>query len=173
MLLTKRKYDSKLIILRGNCGVGKSTVAKELRRSANSEKQVAIIEQDIFRLYLLKDEGMDSNHHIELIQQTTEFVLAWDYDVIIEGTLHSETYKDMLSELMQKTPAHFVYYLDISLEESVKRHQSRSIAHKFGEEKLREWYKGQDTLGLENEKIIPETSTLEETIGTIRADTPL
>lgn len=167
------KHNPKLIILRGNCGAGKSTVANQLRKSTGSEKQVALIEQDIFRLYLLKDEGLDSNHHIELIQQTAEFVLARGYNVIIEGTLHAETYKDMLTDLAQEASAHFVYYLDISIEESAKRHQSRSIAYKFGEEKLREWYKEQDTLGFENEKIIPESSSLKDTVETIRVDTNL
>lgn len=168
-----RKYNAKLIILRGNCGVGKSTVAKELRESARSAKRVALIEQDIFRLYLLKDEGWDSSHHIELIRQTAEFVLTRGYDVIVEGTLHAEKYQDMLGQLTEKTSEHFIYYLDVSLAESVRRHQTRSIAHKFGEEKLREWYKGQDRLGFETEKIIPETNSLADTIETIRADTNL
>lgn len=167
------KYDSKLIILRGNCATGKSTVAKQLRKSAKSEEGVALVEQDIFRLYLLKNEGLDSNHHIELIQQVAEFVLARGYDVIIEGTLHSIKYGNMLEGLVQKTPTNFTYYLDVSLEETVKRHQSRPISHKFGEEELRKWYKGRDMLGFENEKIISENSSLEDTVDSILADTNL
>lgn len=53
------KAKSKLIVLRGNSGSGKSTTAKMLRDAAiakGTKTKIAIIEQDYLRRYILKEK---------------------------------------------------------------------------------------------------------------------
>ena len=62
----------KLIVVRGQSGSGKSTVAKEIRASFNSP--TALIEQDYLRRYLLGEKGTTSGNNVGLIEKIIEKV---------------------------------------------------------------------------------------------------
>ena len=70
----------------------------------------------------------------------------------------------MLKSLIKKTPNHFVYYIDVSLEETLLRHKSKTNSHEFGEKEIRSWYKDKDLLEVEGEKVIEEKSNLLNTV---------
>jgi len=164
-------HTPKLIILRGNSGSGKSTVARKLREV--SSRKIAYVEQDTIRRTILKEKETDGGANITLIKQIVEFSLARDYDVILEGILKFRRYGDMLAELVQHYPEHYIYYFDLPFQETLKRHATKPIAKEVSEDMLREWYTPQDITGFKNEKIIPESYLLEQTVEMIVADAGL
>ena len=160
----------KIIVIRGNSGSGKSTVAKKIRE--RSKKKIAIIGQDYLRLTVLNEKETPSGDNIDLIFNTAVFALERGYHVILEGILRIDRYGVMLKKLYKQYESHF-YYLDASLEETLKRHITKPNSHEFGEKELRKWYKEHDPLNFSHEKIIPETSSVEETITLIKKETGL
>jgi len=79
----------------------------------------------------------------------------------------------MLRRLSERCLDTHVYYFDISFEETLCRHKSKSNAHEFGEKEMRAWYMSRDLLGYRNEKVIPEKSSLEDTVRMIIEDAEL
>ena len=57
--------------------------------------------------------------------------------VILEGILNSHRYGEMLKELIRYFDENaFAYYFDLSLEETIRRHNTRDKRHEFGEDSL-------------------------------------
>lgn len=166
-----KKYPSKLIVLRGNSGSGKSTVAKEIREQSGKPNKIALIEQDYLRRIVLKEKETEGINNIGLIKAVTEYALSHGYDVILEGIFYSGRYASMIKTLLRKTPNHFVYYMNVSLQETLNRHKTKPNSHEFGESELRSWYKEKDLLKVKSEAIVEESSSLQETIKRILKDT--
>lgn len=166
-------HKTKLIILRGNSGSGKTSVATLLRERSSGGRKIAIIEQDYVRRFILKEKERDNGDNIDLIRQTVTFALSRGYHVILEGILYSERYKPMLLELLEENDENYVYYLDVSLEGTLKRHKTKPNAHEFGEKEMREWHRPLDILGLRNERVIGEHSAQEATVAKILFETKL
>ncbi len=161
--------EPKLIILRGNSGSGKTTTAKMLREK--STRKVALVEQDLIRRSIFKEgEAADADNNA-LISIIVEFSLARGYDVVLEGILRFERYGPMLEGLIKKNPNHFIYYFDISFEETLRRHSAKPNAHEFGEKEMATWYRKKNVTGFSGEKLIPESFSLEETVRMIMVDT--
>ena len=55
----------------------------------------------------------------------------------------------------------------------MRRHATRLQAGEFGAREVREWYRSRDLLATIREHVIPETSTVQQTIGLIAADAQL
>lgn len=163
----------KLIIIRGNSGSGKSTVAKKIREKADCEKKIALVEQDYLRRFILKEKEKESENNVDLIRLNVIFALERGYDVILEGILFSQRYKNMLEEVMSKAGESYVYYLDIPFEETLRRHQTKCNAHDFGEKEMMSWYKENDVLGLQKEKVLNENLSEDEIVKLICAETGL
>lgn len=58
----------------------------------------------------------------------------------------------------------YVYYFDLSFEETVKRHNTREKKMEFGEDVLRQWWTPQDYLGVENETIFTDELSQDEVL---------
>ena len=156
---------TQLIIIRGNSGSGKSTIAKKLRETLPGK--VALIEQDYFRRIVLKEKDRAENTTIiDLLDQTTRFSISRGYIVILEGILGSEKYGPMLRGLANDFRA-LAFYIDVSFEETLRRHETKPNRHEFGADKMKSWYLEKDYLKLDGETIISETSSLEESVSTI------
>jgi hypothetical protein len=56
------------------------------------------------------------------------------------------------------------YYLDVPLEETLRRHENRPQAAEFGEAEMRTWYRERDLLPGGIEQVIPAASSLEDTV---------
>lgn len=82
--------------------------------------------------------------------------------------LYFPRYGKMLTRLAAKCPEHYFFYMDVILNETIKRHATKSNIHEFGEKKLRTWYKQSDLTHFDNEWIIPESSAVLETVDFIR-----
>ena len=166
-----RRYKNKLVVLRGNSGSGKSTVAKALRDECNSK--IALVEQDYLRRFVLKEKETEGTNNIDLMQQTVEFCLERGYDVILEGILYFPRYGTMLKQLVEKCPNNYFYYFDISFEETLRRHITKPNSHEFGENEMTKWYKPNQLTRFESEKIIPESLSKEEVVKKIFTETEL
>lgn len=161
----------KLIILRGNSGSGKSTVALRLREACR--ERVALVEQDYVRRIVMREKEAADADNIELIGRMVEFALERGYHVILEGILRFSRYGRLLERLRASGAETHVYYFDIPFEETLRRHATKSCAHEFGEKEMRDWYAPNDMTSFPEEKIIPATSTSEDTVRLILEETGL
>ncbi|MDD5710852.1 MAG: AAA family ATPase [Candidatus Colwellbacteria bacterium] len=163
---------NKLVILRGPSGSGKSSVAKELREG--SKNKVAIIDQDYLRRIVLKEKDLPNSINPKLILRVSQFALDNGYNVIVEGILYSAHYGAMFDELLKYHPKeNYVYYFDISLGETLKRHITRDKFSEFGEKEMRQWYVDKDLLGTRDESIISESLSKGQIVKRILRETGL
>ncbi|HXW45994.1 MAG TPA: kinase [Streptosporangiaceae bacterium] len=164
--------QTRLIVLRGNSGSGKSSVARALREAYG--RGVAWVSQDLIRRIILGERDRPGGANIGLIGEVARFSLDHGYHVILDGILSAERYEPMLSVLAREHAgrSHF-YYLDVSIEETLRRHSTRPQASEFGSDDMRGWYRPRDLLSSVAERVIPETSTLQQTIALILAETGL
>ncbi len=159
-----------LIILRGQSGSGKTSTAQALQLRARSK--TALLEQDYLRRKMLKEKDVPGGTNISLIDQTARFCLTHGYHVVLEGIFVAERYGEMLRSLIAWHPgSSYPYYFDVSLEETFRRHTTKTNAHEFGEQEMRRWFRKDDYLGSPKERIISEDSTLEDTVARILAET--
>jgi predicted kinase len=157
---------TRLVVLRGPSGSGKSSTARALR--AHLGRRLALVEQDYLRRIVLKERDVPGGANIELISHTARFALNRGWDVVLEGIMHSERYAAMLNQLRgDHAGSTAFYYFDVSWEEALRRHRTRPQAREFGIEEMREWYRPRDLLGFADERIVPETSELDETVNRI------
>jgi predicted kinase len=153
---------TRLLILRGNSGSGKSTTAQEIRRRVG--RGVAWVEQDYLRRILLREHDRPAAPNIGLIDQTVRYALDHGYHVILEGILHRPTYGEMLHRLIaDHAGVTGVYYFQLPFEETLRRHATRDLAKDVTPERMRDWYQPSDILGVEGEQLIAPSSTLDQT----------
>ncbi len=161
-----------LIVLRGNSGAGKSTVAASLRDAYG--RGLAWVPQDLIRRVILRERDRPGGVNIGLIEQTARYCLDHGYHVVLDGILYADRYESMLAALNRDHVgrSHF-YYLDVALEETIRRHSTRPQSAEFGPDDMRGWYRPRDFLTSIRERVIEETSTLAQTIDLILAETAL
>lgn len=164
---------SKLIIIRGNSGSGKTTIAKELQEklrqhfSKEADEGTMLIPQDVVRREILRTKDGPKNPSIQLIKDIASYGHSIGYDVIIEGILVRKHYGKMLNDVVALFDEVYVYYLDISFEETLRRHKTKPNSHEFGEELMREWYIEKDVLGLTNERVFTDKDAMDEILKSI------
>ena len=157
-----------LVVIRGNSGSGKSSIARELR--VRCGRGWALVEQDYLRRIVLRELEQPGGCAPDLIAQTARFALDHGYSVVLEGILSTRYYLDELWALHRDHRGRtLLYYLDVSWEETSRRHTGRPQSKAFGPELMQEWYEPLDLLGLPGERIIAESSSLIETVALIEA----
>ncbi|WP_026695683.1 kinase [Peribacillus kribbensis] len=145
--------ESKLIIIRGNSGSGKTTTANSLQNHFGHG--TLLVSQDVVRRDMLKVHDSEGNLSIDLIRQIAEYGKDRCEFVIVEGILYKSRYGEMLNNLIQfYNQETFTYYFDLSFEETVIRHNSSSKKMEFGEDSLRVWWNPKDYLGVNGETIL-------------------
>jgi predicted kinase len=163
---------TRLIVLRGNSGSGKTTVAAALREAYG--RGVAWVSQDLIRRIILKEKDKPGGLNIGLIDQVARYSLDHGYHVVLDGIFYADRYETMLAGLARDhLGASRFYYFDVSIEETLRRHASRPQAAEFGADDMRDWYRPRDLLAGIRERIILETSSLQETTALILAETQL
>jgi adenylate kinase family enzyme len=168
---------TKLIVLRGPSGAGKSTVANRLFKQA--KRKSCPIEQDHYR-FIFKPAGGGSKPNSDtihkMIQNDVQIALSDGYNVILEGILSVKSYSRVLDEIFNyHSGESYVYYFDISFEETIRRHSTRKITRGsgFDQDDMREWYPAAHKSNHKLEQIIPESSSLEEIVNKILSETDL
>lgn len=164
---------SKLIIIRGNSGSGKTTVAKELRSRIGDglSDNTLLVQQDVLRRDMLRERDMaEKRSVIELIELVVEFGRSKGRTVILEGILATKKYGPMLRRLANRFDEVYVYYFDIPFEETLCRHATKPNAHEFGEKEMREWWNEKDYLHIDGEKLLDKSKSVEDITTQIIAD---
>ena len=172
--MTTNNSAPTLVILRGNSGSGKSTVAREVRRRYG--RGVALIEQDYLRREVLREHGSNSTQTVApgFITTVTRAALDAGYHVVLEGILHNGQYGTSLRELIagHPGPAH-VFWMDVGFDETLRRHAGRPELAHVTAEIMHAWYTELDLLGVLGEQIIDETASVEDAVATILHDSGL
>jgi predicted ABC-type ATPase len=158
--------DNRLIILRGPSGAGKSAVAREL--FAQAIHKTAIIQQDYYR-FIFKPAGGGSMPNSDAIHRMIEcnciVALERGYDVILEGILSARSYCDVLDRIIDAhNGSNYMFYFNISFEETVKRHQTRKHISDFDINEMRKWYEAAHRSNHNLERLIPEDFSMLETV---------
>ncbi|MFI9643584.1 AAA family ATPase [Micromonospora sp. NPDC051925] len=157
-----------LVIIRGNSGSGKTTTAREVRRRFG--RGAALLEQDYLRRIVLREHDSAGIGPVApaFTTATARTALDLGYHVILEGILHTERYAAVLHQLIDDHSGPVaVFYLDVSFDETVRRHLSRDEPIPVTPDEMRTWYTHRDLLDTPGETVIGETSTLEQTVTTI------
>ncbi|WP_416145608.1 kinase [Planococcus koreensis] len=145
--------ESKLIILRGNSGSGKTTIAKNLQNHFG--EATLLVSQDTIRRDMLMVRDVEGNMSLDLIRQIAEYGKGRCKFVIVEGIFVKQRYVAMLNDLIHFYDGNaYVYYFDLPFEETVERHKSRPKAQEFGEESLHSWWSPKDYLGTAGEMML-------------------
>ncbi|WP_430782771.1 AAA family ATPase [Actinoplanes sp. G11-F43] len=161
-----------LVIIRGNSGSGKTTTAREVRRRYG--RGCALIEQDHLRRVILREHGGNGDDAVApgFIVATVRAALDAGYHVVLEGILHTGQYGEPLRRLAGDTAA-ACFYMDVSFDETVRRHFRREEPIPVTAETMRGWYTERDLLGVPGEVVVPETATFEQTVTTVLRDSGL
>lgn len=143
----------KLIILRGNSGSGKTTVAKELQKKFGYNTML-ISQDEIRRNILWVKDGIDTKALPLMIE-----LLKYGYEhsdiVILEGIMYEEWYNPLFKVANELYGSNvYSYYFDIPFEETIRRHQTRSKSQEFGEEHMRGWWRKKDFSAVLKEQLI-------------------
>lgn len=152
----------KLIIIRGNSGSGKSTIAQRVRDELG--EKVMFLQQDVLRRDILKVNDKEGNPVIGLIEQLAVYGKNTGYDVLLEGILPENKYGSMLRNIIGEFEESYVYYMDIPFNETLRRHNLRHKNSDFGEAEMREWWIEKDYLGVEGEKILGDALSEDELV---------
>lgn len=160
--------ETLLIVLRGNSGSGKSSVAQALREHVGYG--LAWVEQDHIRRVMLREHDIAGGKNIELIELNVRYALGAGYHTVLEGILNAERYGVMLERLHRDFGGHW-YYFDLPFEETARRHATKALASVVDETTLHSWYKPRDLLDFVAEGIILPDSTLGQTVARIIEET--
>ena len=130
--------------------------------------------QDLIRRIILKERDRPGAPNIGLIDQVARYSLDHGYHVVLDGIFYADRYELMLAALnCDHCGVSQFYYLDVSMDETLRRHATRPQAAEFGPDDMRQWHRPKDLLSSVSERVIPETSTLQQTISTILRETQL
>ncbi|MGX1804126.1 hypothetical protein ACWIGI_00300 [Nocardia sp. NPDC055321] len=160
---------SVLVVIRGNSGSGKSTVADAVQRLF-PRGRCLLVPQDVVRRRMLREYDTPSASNVELIGQIATFGLTRDLVVVVEGILSVGHYGRMLERLSEVADYAFHYSFDLTFEETLIRHAGRAQASEFGAAEMAGWYHGWQPLGFVDEVRIDSGWEMGEIVGRIQRD---
>ncbi|EWS79832.1 kinase [Brachybacterium phenoliresistens] len=158
------------MIIRGNSASGKSTVARRVQREQPRDA-VAVIGQDHVRREMLWAHEAPDSHTPGLIATMARYCLGVGRITVVEGIFGREWYGDMFSGLLREhSGPSLVYYLDVSLAETQRRHAGKPIADLVTDAELASWYRVHDVLGAPGEVVFGEDMSEDAMVARILAD---
>ncbi len=160
---------SKLVILRGNSGSGKTSAAKALQRHFG--RNTLVLSQDTVRREMLYAKDGYGTAAVPLLTELLRYGAEHHGVVILEGILNARWYRPLFEKALEFFGAEiYAYYYDLPFEETLKRHETKPNRAEFGEAEMRRWWVEQDLIGLIPEKRITGGMTLDETVRMIVSD---
>ncbi|MCM1264469.1 MAG: kinase [Butyrivibrio sp.] len=156
----------KLIILRGNSGSGKTTVAKELQKKLG--RNTMLISQDVIRRDMLWVKDEESTPAIPLMQELLIYGNSHSDIVILEGIMYADWYKPLFKLAVQLYDTRiYAYYFDLSFDECLRRHQTKPNCNEFGEKEMQRWWREKDFSDILNERSITADEDMESIVSNI------
>ncbi len=157
---------SKVIILRGNSGSGKTTIAKEIQK--NFGRNTMLISQDVIRRDMLRVKDGENTEAISLMKELLAYGREHSDIVILEGIMYADWYKPLFELAIQLYDTKvYAYYFDIPFEETLKRHQTKPNCNEFGEEAMRKWWREKDFSDVLKERIITSEKDIQGIVSDI------
>ncbi|WP_285705843.1 kinase [Microtetraspora sp. NBRC 16547] len=155
-------HQTRLIVVRGNSGSGKTSAARAVRAAYG--RGLALVSQDTIRRELLRERDVPGGVNIGLIDAIVRYSLDHGYSVLLEGILTASRYGTMLQALRRDHAGMSAFfYLDVSFPETLRRHDTRPQRLEFSPDQMREWYRERDLLPGDWETVIGEDSSLDAT----------
>ncbi|BCY08807.1 hypothetical protein L3i22_038950 [Actinoplanes sp. L3-i22] len=110
----------------------------------------------------------------QFIATMAQAALDAGYHVVLEGILDGRGHGDILRRLIahHQGPS-AVFYLQVSFDETVRRHAQRAEPIEVTAEQMRDWYIDRDLLGVPGERVIGESASFEKVVSTILHDSGL
>lgn len=153
----------RLIVIRGPSGSGKTSISEALLKSCKNP--TLLIHEDEIRLMFNNWKQPDHSASKDLAVASILSGIKSGYDVIYEGIANIKTYDIYFQSIFKKHPNdNYFYFIDVSFEECLKRHNTRIQKDQFGATEMQEWIRYASPTGYESEIIIPENSSLENTV---------
>lgn len=163
------KNSSKIIILRGNSGSGKTTVANALQKKLG--RGTLIISQDVIRREMLWVRDESETKAISLLIDLIKYGKKNCDFLILEGILNAVWYKELFEIIkLEFNGSIYAYYYDLSFEETLQRHQTKSNCNDFGENDMKQWWNEKDFIKIIEEKILAQELSIDETVDIIIKD---
>lgn len=159
----------KIIILRGNSGSGKTTVAKSLQNKFGYG--TLLISQDMIRREMLWVKDGVGTKALPLLLELVKYGKENCDVVILEGILNTSWYRELFEQIKIEFDLRiYAYYYEIPFEETLMRHQTKPYCADFGEEEMKRWWNDKDYIGIIPEKIITTDFSLDRTVDLIFED---
>ncbi len=159
---------AKLIILRGNSGSGKTTIAKKLQKSFG--RNTMLISQDVVRRDILRVKDGENTEALPLMKELLTYGRNHCEIVILEGIMYADWYKPLFELAVQLYGTDiFAYYFDLPFEETLKRHQTKPNCNEFGEEAMRRWWRDKDFSDVLSERVITSEKGIQSIIDEIKS----
>lgn len=145
---------AKLIILRGNSGSGKTTVARALQEKFGPNTM--LLSHDMVRRDILHTSGEESIVRSEqLMISLLQYGRENSEITILEGILPAKEYRKLFERAVKEYGGNiFAYYYDLPFEETLLRHSTKPNRNDFGEADMRRWWQEKDFLPMIPEKIL-------------------
>jgi hypothetical protein len=155
---------TRLVVIRGESGSGKSSVAA-LLRAARPAGSLAVVAQDLLRREILGGGTTSHDPAVGLVDLTVRHALDHGFDVVLEGILGASRHGGMLRRLKDDHRGMTRCYLyDLPFEETLRRHRGRPQAEDFGEAELRAWWSGFQPIQGLDESVIEADLSLDATV---------
>lgn len=156
-----------IVIIRGNSGSGKTTVANKLCDELGAE--CMLLSQDIIRREILHTNDGKNSIAVDLLKKLIMFGKEYNSIIILEGILNSVWYEPLFSFIQKSFDSIYTYYYDIPFDETVKRFQTKSNVS-YTEQDMKRWWNENDLLGFDNEKIISKNMSADDVVKMILND---
>ena len=159
---------AKLIVLRGNSGSGKTTIAKELQKCLG--RNTMLISQDVVRRDMLRVKDGENTEALPLMKELLTYGRNHCEIVILEGIMYADWYQPLFELAVQLYGTDiFAYYFDLPFEETLKRHQTKPNCNEFGEEAMRRWWRDKDFSDVLSERVITSEKGIQSIIDEIKS----
>jgi hypothetical protein len=160
---------SKLVIIRGNSGSGKTTAAKALQHKLG--RNIMLISQDVVRRDMLNVKDGIETLALPLLKELLTYGKNNCEIVVLEGILNSTWYHALFEfamELFDNSVC--AYYYNLPFEETLLRHQTKRNKDDFGENDMKKWWNEKDLINFIPEKMISTDMSLIDTVEMIYKD---
>lgn len=158
-----------LILLRGNSGSGKTTVARALQRRLG--RGTLLLSQDAIRREMLYTSDGPDTLAIPLLNHLLEYGATHCHAVILEGILTAEWYSPVFRTAQRLFGDRIsAWYFDLPFEETLRRHQTKPNRADFGEADMRRWWREKDYIGFLSEHTLTTDASEAQILEQICAD---